>query len=889
MKKNNNHVLCHKIGKNRTSQNNFAFNIFQFILLVILLLKTNYCFGQPSSDSWKEVISKMYTRTIPVSPHKNCVFPFKIGNKYYSDCYRNENISKYVCCSSNENCDLTSEVCRISQKDTYLPAYISVIGSYVDAIYGEINGTYILLNVDYDANAQTPLYQKVAASLEEHGIGYFLTFDSTSTPPRWSFFADWDRETDVLVNSVTATSKSQQPNRLPSKENEQAFIPPGASPTRTNIRLVPYVIVPENPILSSTVGFCHDSCEKSFTSPSDIQMCTTSCNSRCSGRGYIDTDNITCMCFADYKGPECQFFCSDDNTKGRTCDPMDNTQSSKNTCNKNGKCTCSTGDKHVGQLCQFKCNAAVTCSNHGHCDVNATSIDTICICDQNYFGSSNNVNCNCFCNRKKTCNGHGECTSRCTPDECKCDTGYVGGNCQYECDVVKDCNSQGTCGADGNCICNPGYIGTNCQFSCVDSKDCSGHGKCTIRPDRNAASCQCDCDYYGEDCSQYNSSCTSSNYCKHDSCCTGTDQCACKVATPPETQYYGKQCNIQEINCSTTNCNGRGSCLFNQSTVNPFALSCKCNEPFSGPNCNVCSNKGEDCACTTGCSGHGACARDGSCQCHCNYYGDQCQFYNARCVDEGYCNNGGCCAAANCICPTGIYGPTCDIFLKDCDAAYCGNRGTCNVITNDLGYQSLGPCTCKSPFNNRHPGMQCETCKKNGIVNAEDNTCKCQNGWQGDDCDISTAVSNVTIITILLLVFTVSTLSYHFYVTVWKLDSAPSDYDDFASLTNLTRKERTWKDTILEFIGRCFVHYIFCTPCRDYRSYKDHKGNRGGRHFKIRKNSKEDSSAGLDLINRESDLGSSSEYTSFNSNSPFNPGSGGFGEDIPLSYQRMED
>ena len=94
MKKNNNHVLCHKIGKNRTSQNNFAFNIFQFILLVILLLKTNYCFGQPSSDSWKEVISKMYTRTIQVSHHKNCVFPFKVGNKYYRP--RGKSISKVI-------------------------------------------------------------------------------------------------------------------------------------------------------------------------------------------------------------------------------------------------------------------------------------------------------------------------------------------------------------------------------------------------------------------------------------------------------------------------------------------------------------------------------------------------------------------------------------------------------------------------------------------------------------------------------------------------------------------------------------------------------------------------------------------------------------------------
>jgi hypothetical protein len=184
--------------------------------------------------------------------------------------------------------------------------------------------------------------------------------------------------------------------------------------------------------------------------------------------------------------------------------------------------------------------------------------------------------------------------------------------------------------------------------------------------------------------------------------------------------------------------------------------------------------------------------------------------------------------------------------------------------------------------------LQCETCKKNGIVNAEDNTCKCKDGWQGSGCDISTARLNATIITISLLVLTVSTLSLYFYATVWKLDSAPSDYDDFASLSNLTRKERTWKDTILEFTGRCFVYYIFFTPCRDYRSYKDHKGNRGGRHFKIRKKSKE-YSIGLDLINRGSDLHNASEFTSFNSNSPFNPGSGGFGEDMPLSYQIMED
>ena len=55
------------------------------------------------------------------------------------------------------------------------------------------------------------------------------------------------------------------------------------------------------------------------------------------------------------------------------------------------------------------------------------------------------------------------------------------------------------------------------------------------------------------------------------------------------------------------------------------------------------------------------------------------------------------------------------------------------------------------------------------------------------------------------------------------------------------------------------------------------EGARGGRHFKIRKNSSEDTTSGLDLINRDSSL-RNGEYTSFGS-SGFNP-SDGFGEDI---------
>ena len=214
-----------------------------------------------------------------------------------------------------------------------------------------------------------------------------------------------------------------------------------------------------------------------------------------------------------------------------------------------------------------------------------------------------------------------------------------------------------------NYICNPGYIGTNCQFSCVDSKIAVAMEYVLLDQTETQHLANAIATIM-VNCSQYNSSCTSSNYCKHDSCCTGTDQCACKVATPPETQY-GKQCNIQETNCSTTNCNGRGSCL--SSTVNPFALSCKCNEPFSGPNCNVCSNKGEDYACTTGCWGLALMQGMGVANAIVII------IVNASFIMQGVWMKVivtmVVVALLQIVYPTGIYGPTCDIFLKDCDAA----------------------------------------------------------------------------------------------------------------------------------------------------------------------------------------------------------------------------
>ena len=169
-------------------------------------------------------------------------------------------------------------------------------------------------------------------------------------------------------------------------------------------------------------------------------------------------------------------------------------------------------------------------------------------------------------------------------------------------------------------------------------------------PEKKAV-CECDCNYFGEDCSMQNSTCVASGYCKHGSCCTDTDQCLCKPGGYGGVVYYGKQCDIEPTGCDESFCGGHGSCVFNK--TGPFSVQCECTKPFFGPNCETCHRgNGMKCDCDSGCSGHGFCGSDGQCDCACNYFGNFCQFHDEKCVEAHYCDNGGCCTGTNyCDCP----------------------------------------------------------------------------------------------------------------------------------------------------------------------------------------------------------------------------------------------
>ena len=177
-----------------------------FKLIAVVLLNTLGVFGQPSVQSWNAVISSRYSRR--TTSNKLCVFPFNVGDKYYSDCFYRNGETQSVCCTSilGGNCTEDSlEVCEDNrQTNSYLPAFVTVTGSYTVDPIGEVNGTYVLLNLQYDTENPSPLYQQITG--DSHSSGFFFSF--TKTIGSWIFFADWRRGEEQVLRSDVRRQKS---------------------------------------------------------------------------------------------------------------------------------------------------------------------------------------------------------------------------------------------------------------------------------------------------------------------------------------------------------------------------------------------------------------------------------------------------------------------------------------------------------------------------------------------------------------------------------------------------------------------------------------------------------------------------------------------------------
>lgn len=182
---------------------------------------------------------------------------------------------------------------------------------------------------------------------------------------------------------------------------------------------------------------------------------------------------------------------------------------------------------------------------------------------------------------QQVCSGKGDWSA----DQCICNDGYVGYDCQYGCSDHDTCSNNGQCDMNGKCKCHEGYSGYFCERECSRNLTCSTHGTCTA-----CGSCVCDRCFHGDGCSKE---------------CSGFGQCS-------NGQCECDACHIG-LFCEST-CNGHGTC---------GEKGCDCEDNWRGKKCTIPGCPGED----EDCSGHGICnSGTGVCYCHtgftsrCNYY-----------------------------------------------------------------------------------------------------------------------------------------------------------------------------------------------------------------------------------------------------------------------------
>ncbi|EFC36459.1 predicted protein [Naegleria gruberi] len=466
------------------------------------------------------------------------------------------------------------------------------------------------------------------------------------------------------------------------------------------------------------------------------------------GRGRCVGAN-QCECETNYFGSQCQF---------TTCQGIQSNDSSvcygHGSCESFNNCTCSDGygpsnscqypicfgilannasvcnssqiclapDRCVPKdpICYGKFNNDSTvCSSHGTCLDNNN-----CKCQSGYFGNECQLwKChNIDMNATNVCNGpNGQCSS---PNNCSCTIGFLGLECETPtCQGisalnVKVCNGNGSCNGLDKCACNQGWSGSQCEtplcngISSQDLKVCSGRGVCKCSPGYTGGNCSLPI-CFSLDASEF-------GVCYGNGKCVGPDTCKC------DSLFSGME-------CETPTCNGKteldGGCSF-RGTCNSYSHLCECKGNFAGSSCSSCKSGFTGTSCEipicngissidkSVCNGRGSCSSvNGSspvCVCSGNYYGANCGSFKCNGLERS--NSSVCSSRGSCLSPDtcsckGNYDPAsyCSKCLpsysgSDCTVAVCDSATTCN---------SKGTCNDKLQCvcSGNYAGTYCDKCK----------------------------------------------------------------------------------------------------------------------------------------------------------------------------------
>jgi len=449
----------------------------------------------------------------------------------------------------------------------------------------------------------------------------------------------------------------------------------------------------------------------------------------------------------------------------------------------NGQCICSS--RYTGDSCELLACPA-HCNHHGRCK--QTSSGPVCICDKDWRGEACQTrNCPPL-DSTGDCNGKGMCNQ--ATGKCFCNPTWSGDDCSVGVCPSNNCNGHGSCKLGESITVTevPFRVELALDFAFVSAsiKDFSAAFSADIAAAVGVPSNRVEIDsvaagsvhvelrftaYAGPSPSDLFDKLIESHsrgeiawdkvldyltsvfpqavQDSHEgpaiisikrkeaqpdakSASVKTGKCTC------EWGWTGDGCQYPTGPTGCPNdCMGRGKCVGADSDgmptgKNPRGGTCQCesgpNGVYKMPNCRrpACP-KGEN---GLECSGIGACMKDGTCQCPCEYHGSKaCESKDGGCPKN--CNGRGKCVCGKCFCQHMFLGPDCGVEIcpeGPVEKSGAGGSKPLKEVCSGHGQCTMQGCKCQKGFTGEDCGTD-QTWPSKHVTVCFDDNCETRAGY----------------------------------------------------------------------------------------------------------------------------------------------------------------